>query len=115
MYFKAFQGEEAMVLERTAAYVLAAACVLQTLYPSLAAKPHRWRSVDVQIGSLRVQARNNAGSICFEGLAPACRMPLLHSGQKESKKLRICIDDSGCMTAWVDGSSHGWLISEGKI
>jgi hypothetical protein len=104
-----------MYLERTAAYVLAAACVLQTLHPSWATKPHRWRSIDVQIGRLRVQARNNAGSVCFEGLAPAQRMPLLHSWQKESKKLRICINDSSCMTAWVDGTSHAWLISEGKI
>ena len=104
-----------MFLERTAAYVLAAACVLQTLQPSWATKPHCWRSIDVQIGRLRVQARNNAGSVCFEGLAPAQRMPPLHSWQKESKKLRICIDDSGCMTAWVDGTSHAWLISEGKI
>ena len=104
-----------MVLERTAAYVLAAACVLQALHPSWATKPHRWRSIDVQIGRLRVQARNNDGSVRFEGLAPAQRMPLLHSWQKESKKLRICINDSGCMTAWVDGTSHAWRISEGKI
>jgi hypothetical protein len=104
-----------MFLERTAAYVLAAVCVFQTLHPSRATKPHCWRSIDLQIGRLRVQARNNAGSVCFEGLAPAQRMPLLHSWQKESKKLRICINDSTCMTAWVDGTSHAWLISEGKI
>jgi hypothetical protein len=104
-----------MFLERTAAYVLAVACVLQTLHPSWATKPHRWRSIDVQIGRLRVQARNNAGSVCFEELAPAQRMPLLHSWQKEPKKLRICINDSSCMTAWVDGTTHAWLISEGKI
>ena len=104
-----------MFLERTAAYVLAAACVLQTLHPSWATKPHSWRSIDVQIGRLRVQARNNPGSICFEGFAPAQRMPLLHSWQKERNKLRICINDSSCMTAWVDGTSHAWLISEGEI
>jgi hypothetical protein len=104
-----------MFLERTAAYVLAAACVLQTLHSSWATKPHRWRSIDVQIGRLRVQARNNAGSVCFEGIAPAQRMPLLHSWQTESKKLRICINDSSCMTAWVDGTSRAWLISEGEI
>ena len=95
-----------MVLERVAAYVLAAACVLQTLHPSWATKPHRWRSIDVQIGRLRVKARNNAGALCFEGFAPA---------QKERKKLRICINDSSCMIAWVDGTSHAWLISEGEI
>ena len=104
-----------MFLERTAAYVLAAACILQTLLPSSAMKPHCWRSIDVQIGRLRVQARNNAGSVCFEGFAPAQMMPLLHSWEKEPKKLRICINDSSCMTAWVDGTSHTWLISEGEI
>ena len=51
----------------------------------------------------------------FEGLAPAQRMPRLHNWEKESKKLRICIKDSSCMTAWVDGTSHARLISEGKI
>ena len=104
-----------MVLERTAAYVLAAACLLQTLHPSRATKPHGWRSIDVQIGRLRVQARNNAGSVCFEGLAPAPKMPFLHGWEKERKKLRICINDGSCMIAWVDGTSHAWLISEGKI
>jgi hypothetical protein len=110
-----------MIVERTAAYVLAVGCVFQTLHPSLTIKPHCWRSIDLEIGSLRVQARNDADSVCFEGLAAeqkacawATRMPPLHSRPKEPKMLRICINDSGCITTWLDGTSHAWLISKDK-
>jgi hypothetical protein len=110
-----------MIVERTVAYVLVVACVFQMLLPSWTIKPHRWRSIDVQIGWLRVQARNDADSVCFEELvaeqkasASATRMPLLHSWQKEPKTLEICINDSSCITAWLDGTSHTWFISRGK-
>jgi len=110
-----------MIVERTAAYVLAVACVFQTLRPSWTIKPHCWRSIDVQIGWLRVQARNDADSVCFDELAAeqkacasATRMSLLHSWQKEPKRLKVCINDSGCITAWLDGTSHAWLISKDK-
>jgi hypothetical protein len=92
--------------ERTAAYLLAAVCVFQTLRPSWAVKPHHWRSIDVQIGSLRVKARNDPGSIC---------VPALQIWQKEPRRLRICINDGGCMTAWLDGASHAWQFSGDKI
>ena len=93
-----------MILERTAAYVLAVVCVFQTLLPSWTIKPHCCWSIDVQIGRLRMQARNEADS--------ATRMPLRHSWQKESKRLMICINDSDCLTAWLDGASHAWMISK---
>jgi hypothetical protein len=93
-----------MILERTAAYVLAVAGVFQTLLPSWTIKPHCWRSIDVQIGRLHMQARNEADS--------ATRMPLLHGWQKEPKRLEICINDSNCITAWLDGASHTWMISK---
>ena len=32
---------------------------------------------------------------------------------EEAKRLRICMGDSGCMTAWLDDTSHGWSISKG--
>ena len=93
-----------MFFERTAAYVLAVACVFQTLLPSWTIKPHRWRSIDLQIGRLRMQVTNEADSVTW--------MPLLHSWQKEPKRLKICINDSGCITAWLDGASHTWMISK---
>jgi len=109
-----------MVLERTAAYVLALACVIQTLLPSWTIKPHCWRSIDVQIGRLRMEARNEADSSCFGELpaeqkscASTTRMPL-HSWQREPKRLKICINDSDCITAWLDGASHAWMISKDK-
>jgi hypothetical protein len=106
-----------MIVERTAAYLLAVACVFQMLRPSGSVKPHYWRSIDVQIGSLRMQATNDADSVRFEELADkqkSCasdtRMPLLDSWQKEPKGLLICINDSGCITAWSDGTSPACLM-----
>jgi hypothetical protein len=108
-----------MILERTAAYVLVIVCVFQMLLPSWIIKPHCWRSIDVQIGRLRMQARNDADSACYDELeaeqeacASATRMPLLHSWQEEPKRLKICITDSDCVTAWLDRSSHAWMISK---
>jgi hypothetical protein len=92
-----------MILEQTAAYVLVVVCVFQTLLPSWTITPHCWRSIDVQIGRLRMQARDDADS--------ATRMPLLRSWQKEPKRLQICINDSGCITAWLDRASYAWIIS----
>jgi hypothetical protein len=113
----AFQEGGAMILERTAAYILAIVCVFQTLLPSWTIKPHCWRSIDVQIGRLRVQARNDAASACFDELAveqkaraSAARMPLLRSRPEEPKRLKICMNDGNCLTAWLDGSSHAWVI-----
>jgi hypothetical protein len=48
------------------------------------------------------QQENSQGPVL--GLAPAQRMPRLHNWEKESKKLRICINDSSCMAAWADGN-----------
>lgn len=95
-----------MILERTAAYVLAVVCVFQTLLPSWTIRPLRWRSIDVQLGRLHLEARNEANS--------ATRMPLLHRGLKEPKSLTICINDGDCITAWLDGTSHAWMISRGE-
>jgi hypothetical protein len=110
-----------MIVERTAAYLLAVACVFQMLHPSGTIKSHHWRSIDVQIGWLRVQAGNAADSVCFEELVAeqkacpsATRTPLPHSWQKEPKTLNICINDSGCITAWLDGTTDAWLISRDK-
>jgi hypothetical protein len=110
-----------MILERTAAYVLAVACVFQTLHPSGTIHPHGRRSIDVHIGRLRVQARNDASWLYIEEWAPeqkACMpatRPLLHSWQKQARRVKICINDSSCLTAWSDGTSHVWLISRNKI
>jgi hypothetical protein len=111
-----------MIVERAAAYVLAFACILQALHPSGTIKPHGVRNIDLQIGRLRVQARNGAGSISFAERATAQNssasshaMPLIHSWGKESERLRICINDSGCLTAWLDRTSHAWSISRDRI
>ena len=106
-----------MVLERTAAYVLVLACVIQALLPSWTIKPHCWRSIDVQIGSLHMQARNEADAACFDELAAeqkACTLATLHSWQKGRKRLKICINDSGCITASLGGISHAMFISKDK-
>ena len=92
-----------MILERTAGYVLAVAGVFQTLLPSWTIKPHCWRSIDVQIGRLHMQARDEADSDT---------RPLQHRWQKEPKRLKVCINDSDCITAWLDGASHAWTISK---
>jgi hypothetical protein len=111
-----------MILERTAAYVLAVACVFQSLHPSWTIKPHRLRSIDVQIGPLRVQARNGTRSMCYaepeaeqKSCASTTRLPLLPGWQKQLVRLKICINDSNCLTAWSDGTSHAWLISRDRI
>jgi hypothetical protein len=93
-----------MILERTAAYVLAVACVFQALLPAWTIKPHCWRSIELQIGGLRMQARNESDSTLW--------MPLPHCWHKDPKRLKICINDSGCITAWSDGASHAWVISK---
>jgi hypothetical protein len=111
-----------MIAERAAAYVLAVVCVFQTLHPSGRIKPHYLRNLDVQIGRLRVQATCNGDSTGFanriagqKSSASPAPMPLLHSWGKPAKRLRICIDDSGCLTAWLDGTSQTWLISRDRI
>ena len=93
-----------MIFERTAAYVLAVAGIFQTLLPPWTIKPHCWRSIDVQIGRLHMQATNEANS--------AAQPPLRHSLQKEPQRLKICVNDSDCITAWLDGASHAWMISK---
>jgi hypothetical protein len=108
-----------MILERTAAYVLAVACVFQTLHPSGTIRPHGRRSIDVQIGRLRVKARNDAHWLYVEERAPGqadcAPRPLLHGWQKQARRLKICINDGSCLTAWSDGTSHVWLLSRAKI
>lgn len=107
-----------MIVERAAACVLVVVCVLQMLRPSRTIKPRHWQSIDVRVGRLRVQARNDADSIRFgelgseqKAFTSAARMPLLHSWQKEPKGLRICIYNSSCITAWSDETSHAWFVS----
>ena len=107
-----------MILERAAAYVLAVVCIFQAVSPSWTIRPQCWRSVDLRIGRLRMQANNGADSVCFEGRpAGACPsqrpISLLRGRQRDLKRLRICMSDSGCMTAWLDETSHGWSISRG--
>src|SRR5215469_11220457 len=107
--FRAFQEGGAMMIERTAAYLLAVACVFQMLAPSGTIKPHYWRRIDVQIGRLRIQERNEADSATWT--------LLLHSWENEPKRLKICIDDGSCLTAWLNGASQVWMISrdEGEM
>jgi hypothetical protein len=101
-----------MISERTAAYVLAVVCFFQTLHPSWTIKAHCRRSIDVQIGWLRVQARNNAASDCYQESGGE-QIP--HIWEKEPRRLKICIHDRGCLTAWSDGTAHAWLLSKDKI
>jgi len=106
-----------MILERAAAYVLALVCIFQAVRPSLTIRPQCWRSIDLRIGWFRIQLRN-PDSVSFERLpAGACSsqrpISLLSSRQRDLKSLRICMSDSGCMTAWLGDTSHGWSISKG--
>lgn len=107
-----------MILERAAAYVLAAVCVFQAVRPSWTITPQTWRSIDLRIGWLRMQARNGDDSVCFEGRpAGACSserpISLPRGRRRNLKRLRICVSDSECVTAWLDETSHGWSISKG--
>lgn len=107
-----------MILERAAAYVLAVVCLFQAAPPSWTTRP-QWRSIDLRIGWLRMQASNDADSVCFEGQpAGACPserpISLLRGRQRDLKGLRICMSDSECMTAWLDETSRGWSISKGR-
>ena len=107
-----------MIPERAAAYVLAVVCAFLALHPSRGINAQGWRSIDIRIGRLSVQATNNADSVCSErlvgkkeeGLCSSKRaILLLHGGPTDLKTLSICIGDSGCMTAWLDGSqTAGW-------
>jgi hypothetical protein len=110
--------ERTMILERAAAYVLAVVCILQAVCPSRTIRPQYWRSIDLRIGRLRMQARNGADSVCFErppagACSPERPISLLRVRQRDLTKLRICMSESGCMTAWLDETSHGWSISKG--
>ena len=106
-----------MILERAAAYVLALVCIFQAVLPSWAIRPQCWRSIDLRIGSLRIQARNPDSDFFARRPARAGSserpISLLRGRQSDLKRLRICMVDSGCMTAWVDDTSHGWSISKG--
>jgi hypothetical protein len=107
-----------MILERAAAYVLAVVCIFQAVSPSWTIRPQCWRSVDLRIGRLRMQASNAADSVCPErrqARAWSSERPisLLRGRQRDLERLSICVGDSGCMTAWLDETSHGWSISKG--
>jgi hypothetical protein len=112
-----------MIPERAAAYVLAVVCVFQALRPSTMINAQYWRSIDIRIGWLRVQARNCSDSAYFDGLAgkkdeSSCssegRISLLHIRPSHHRRLTICMSDTGCMTAWLDGISHVWPISKDR-
>lgn len=112
-----------MIPERAAAYVLAVVCVFQLLHPSRMINAQGWRRVDIRIGRLRVQATNYADSICFEGWAGKkeegpCSLEgatlILRDRPSGLKKLSICMSDSGCMTAWLDKTLHGWSVSKDR-
>lgn len=112
-----------MILERSAAYVLAVVCLFQALRPSWTITSQCWRSIDIRIGWLRVHAWNDGDSVCFEGLAgekeqgvssSESRISPLRGRLRDPKRLRICVSDSGCMTAWLDGTSHCWSISKDR-
>ncbi len=105
-----------MIAERAAAYLLALVCVFQALHPSRIS-PQSWQSIDLRIGWLRMQARNGADPLCFEGWpGGACSsqrpISLPPGRQRNLKGLRICMTKCGCMTAWMDRSSHEWSISK---
>jgi hypothetical protein len=107
-----------MIPERAAAYVLAVVCAFQALHPSRRINAQGWRSIDIRIGRLSVQATNNTDSVCSEKLAGkeevgSCSSKRailrLHEGPTDLKTLSICIRHSGCITAWLDGSQMaGW-------
>jgi len=112
-----------MILERAAAYVLAVVFLFQPLRPSWTITSQCWRSINIHIGWLRVQARNGVNSVCFEQLAgekeqrasSSERRTLMRRDRvRDFKRLRICLDDSGCMTAWWDGISHWWSVSNDR-
>jgi hypothetical protein len=112
-----------MIPERAAAYVLAVVCVFQALHPSRMINAQGWRSIDIRIGRLRVQATNYADSVCFEGLAGKkeeglCSLErpilILRARPRDLKSLSICMTDSGCMTAWLDETLHGWSVSKDR-
>jgi hypothetical protein len=110
-----------MILERAAAYVLALACIFQTLHPSWFIKLDCWQTIDVRIGRFRVDLRNDDSSVCFEKRSAeqkACttttRMPPVHGWPKSPKRLTICMSDNGCMTAWMDGTLYAWSISKSR-
>lgn len=112
-----------MILERAAAYVLAVVFLFQPLRPSWTITSQCWRSIDIRLGWLRVQARDSVDSVCFERLAgekelgassSERRTSLRCSRLKDPKRLRICLGDSGCMTASWDGISHWWSISNDR-
>jgi hypothetical protein len=107
-----------MIPERAAAYALAVVCAFQAIHPSRRINAQGWRSIDIRIGRLSVQATNNADSACSgrlvekkeEGFCSSKRsILLLHGGPTDLKILNICIRDSGCMTAWLDGSQMAGL------
>jgi hypothetical protein len=106
-----------MILERAAAYVLAVVCVFQAVRPSWTTRP-QWRNIDLRIGWLQMEARNGADSICFERQpSRACPSDMsispLRGGQRDLKRLKICMNDGECMTVWLDETPHGWSISKG--
>ena len=64
-----------------------------------------------------MQAKNGADSVCFEEWPGKASSPqrliwLLPGRHRDLKGLRICMSESGCMTVWVYGTSHGWSISK---
>lgn len=111
-----------MISERAAAYVLAILCVFQALGPAWTIRSHCRRNIDVRMGWLRVQVRKDPLQVCFEGVTSKKEEGEICSSERPTSvfqgrsrdlhRLRICMSDSGCMTAWLEGSSYGWSISK---
>jgi hypothetical protein len=105
-----------MILERTAAYVLAVVCVFQTLCPSVTIRPEFCRSIDIQIGRLRMQANNEAAAFYFDGparkggqnvwLLEKRKISMSHGQSRDPKRLSISVGDSGWLLVWLDWDSH---------
>lgn len=108
-----------MIFERAAAYVLVLVCIFQLFHPARMSRSQSWKSIDLRIGCLRVQASNCTDPGRFnkwqavnnQEASGEARIFRLSCERRDGKRLRISITDHGCIAALLDETSDRWSIS----
>jgi hypothetical protein len=109
-----------MILERAAVYVLVVVCMFQSFRPARMSRSQSWKSIDLRIGCLRVQASTCTNLVQlkgrsdgnYEGLpSDQTRILPLNCEERRGKRLKICVTGADCIAAWLDEGSDSWSIS----
>lgn len=82
-----------MIPERAAIHALMTLGLLQSLSYTVPAKPDRWRTIEADLGPLRLEAHGHLGSLCYDGQATESRGFCALTAQREASDFRLAAGD----------------------